>query len=95
MPQFEIGSSIAIPCKVNPGPFDDEVLVEFDTLDGTVSGFARTENIREMEGQSFIRGTVLEVSDGVITAMVEGSFFTTNGLANFTPDRIEPLALAA
>jgi hypothetical protein len=48
-----------------------------------------------MEGQHFIRGKVLDVSDGILTAMVQGSFFTTNGLANFTPDRVEPLALAA
>lgn len=95
MADFAIGSYIAIPCKVNPGPFDEEVLVEFDTLDGVVSGFARQANIKEMEGQHFIRGKVLEVRQGVVTAMVEGSFFTTNGLAKFTPDRIETLSLAA
>ena len=88
MAQISVGSDIGIPCKFTPGPFDEEVIVEFDTLDGMVSGFTRTTNVKETGGQQLIRGRVLEVNQNVITAMVEGSFFTTNGLANFQPDRV-------
>lgn len=95
MTNLTIGNYIGIPCKVNPGPFEDEVLVEFESLDGTVSGFSRRENIQEMEGQSFIRGKVREVRGDKVAVMVEGSFFTTNGLATVTSQGLEPLGIAA
>lgn len=95
MAYFEIGSNIAIPCKVSPGPFDDELLVEFDSLDGKVSGFTRNENISEKGGQQFIRGMVKDVTGDIVTVMVRGSFFTTNGLAKVPSGNLENLPLAA
>jgi transcriptional regulator of nitric oxide reductase len=95
MMKLERGSVIGLPCKVNPGPFDDELLVEFDTLDGKVSGFTNRSNIRENGGRQFIRATVKSVSGETVTVMVQGSFFTTNGLANVQSNSIESLPLAA
>lgn len=95
MPRIKKGEFVGIPCNVSPGPFEEELLVDFDTLDGQVTGFAKKENIQEIEGQQHIKGQVLSVHRDYVTVMVEGSFFTTNGLANVPSDKVENLPLAA
>ena len=83
MKDITVGMNIGVPCEVQEGPFDDEKMVQFDTVDGPVSGFAQSENIRESEGQYFIKGEVIELGHDTMTVLIEGSFFSTNGLANF------------
>lgn len=95
MATYKIGSTIGIRCKVIPGPFEEEMLVEFDSLEGKVSGFTNQENIRETGGQHFIRGRIESVNGDVLTVMVKGSFFTTNGLAHVPSNTVENLPLAA
>lgn len=95
MTNLKVGELIGIPCSVQDGPFEREVLVEFESLDGTISGFTSAINIQEQGGQHFIKGRILAIKGTVIQAMVEGSFFTTNGLANFSSDKAELMPLAA
>lgn len=95
MAKIEIGNYVGIPCSVSAGPFEDEVLVEFDTLDGKVSGFAQLEDITQMGGQRYIRGKILSIGRDSMSVMVNGSFFTTNGLAHVSQRSVESLPLAA
>jgi len=97
MNNFEIGSLIGIPCIVEDGPFEDELLVQFESMDGTVSGFANRGNVREERGQHFLKGAVHSITGNILTIWVEGSFFTTNGLAKFSSENAshEFVSLAA
>lgn len=95
MAKLQVGGYIAIPCKVNPGPFEDELQVEFSSIEGTVSGFTAQRNITHKGGRPFITGRVQAIEGDVVTVMVAGSFFTTNGLANFRSSTLEELPVAA
>jgi hypothetical protein len=87
MANFAPGQKIRILCEVQRGAFPTELLVTFDTAEGPISGFVRSENVERIEGhEGYIRGTVKEVEGDTITVMVEGSFFTTNGLAYLKSD---------
>ena len=89
--QLKAGDVVAIECEVKPGPFPGENLIEVETLDGPVSGFVVEEFLREKGGQWFVKGMVQEVHVDSIKVRIQGSFFTTNGIANITPR----LAMAA
>lgn len=95
MSKIEVGSYIGIPCSAQDGPFDKELIVEFESLDGTISGFADVENVREEGGQHFIKGQVRSIENKIVQIWVEGSFFSTNGLASFSSERAELMPLAA
>jgi len=82
MPGIKVGDVIGIQCRVQPGPFSEERLVSFDTIDGPVSGFVRETNLKQVDGQWRIRAVVQGIRDDVLEVRVKGSFFTTNGLAN-------------
>lgn len=82
MPGIRVGDVIGIECRVQPGPFSEERLVSFDTIDGPVSGFVREANLKQVEGKWLIRAIVQGIRDDVLEVRVKGSFFTTNGLAN-------------
>jgi hypothetical protein len=82
MPGIKVGDVIGVQCRVQPGPFSEERLVSFDTVDGPVSGFVREVNLKEVESQWFIRAVVQGIRDDILEVRVKGSFFTTNGLAN-------------
>ena len=87
MENLKKGDLIGIPCSVDDGPFDDELVVQFETLEGPVSGFARSSNVRKTkEGNWVLKGEVISFDEKTITVMVEGSFFSTNGLADFAAD---------
>lgn len=87
MPDFAPGQLIRIRCEVQKGAFPTEMMVTFDTVDGPISGFVRSENVEQIEGdEGYIRGVVKEVSGEILTVMVYGSFFTTNGLAYLKQD---------
>ena len=91
MRELKRGDQIAIKCEVKPGPFPGEHLIEVETLDGPVSGFVSEDFLRERAGSWFVKGAVQEVHTDYIKVRIEGSFFTTNGIANITPK----LAMAA
>ena len=91
MKHFTEGDIIGIRCSVKPGPFSDEKLVEFDTVEGVVSGFVSKAQLRERGGDWFLHAEVLTVQETTIEVWVDGSFFTTNGIASISQD----IALAA
>ncbi len=87
MATFVPGQSVRIRCEVQRGAFPTEWLVTFETVKGPVSGFVRSENVEQVEGQEgYVRATVKEVSSDTITVVVHGSFFTTTGLAYLKSD---------
>ena len=86
-----IGQKAWIRCKVQPGPFSEEPLVTVDSIDGPVTGFVSSEELKTDQGNQFVRGIVQGVAADHIEVWIRGSFFTTNGLANVPRD----LAMAA
>jgi hypothetical protein len=91
MPKVKVGQQIGIPCEVKPGPFTGERLISVEAVEGIVSGFVQESELKEKDGQWFVRGQVLEVKDDLIQVWIEGSFFTTNGLATIPQE----MAMAA
>lgn len=91
MQKVELGGLIGIPCKVSDGAFDGEVIVEFASLTGWIAGFARTANVRETEAGNLIEAEIVSVEDDHLVVNVDGSFFTSNGIASVQPD-LMPLA---
>lgn len=83
------GIQIGIPCDVSEGAFEGEILVEFETIDGRITGFANTEDVREIDGENFIKAEVVSVESDHLVVKVSGSFFTTNGLANVQPNQMQ------
>ena len=92
MKGLKVGRNIRVPCTVQPGPFSEERLVSFDTVDGPVTGFVREEDVKQLGGdQWFIKATVLSFDKDIVEVRVDGSFFTTNGIATIS----RGMALAA
>lgn len=91
MAEIAVGKKIRIPCKVQPGPFSEERVVTIDTIDGVISGFVREENLIQQKKQWYVRGVVRDIKKDAVLVWIQGSFFTTNGLANVP----RHLALAA
>ncbi|HMG77154.1 MAG TPA: hypothetical protein VK591_00620 [Xanthobacteraceae bacterium] len=77
-----VGQQVWIPCKVQPGPFSEEPLVTFESTDGPVTGFIDSDELKEIGGQTSVRGIVRSIERDYIKVWIKGSFFTTNGLAN-------------
>ena len=91
MPGIKVGDIIGVFCEVQPGPFSDERVLTIETVDGPISGFVRQENLRNTEKGWVVRAEVRNISNDTIEVRIDGSFFTTNGVAS-VPKR---LALAA
>ena len=82
MARYTPSQSVLIRCEIQAGPFPTECLVTFETVDGPVSGFVRRDDVRRLtDGEGYISAIVKEVSADTVTVVVEGSFFTSNGLA--------------
>lgn len=79
---MQVGDTIAVQCELRPGPFSDEFMITFDTIDGPVSGFVRRSELRQRESQWFVRAIIQNIRDDILEVRVKGSFFTTNGLAS-------------
>lgn len=79
---LEVGQQVWIPCKVQPGPFSDEPLVTIESIDGPVTGFVNSEELKETANRTTVRGIVRSIEKDYIEVWIRGSFFTTNGLAN-------------
>ena len=86
---LKVGQQVWIRCTVQPGPFSEERLVSVETVDGPVTGFVRTEELRSDD--HFVRVVVRDVAEEYVEVWIRGSFFTTNGLANVPRE----LAIAA
>lgn len=87
MATLERGQLIAIPCKVFPGAFNHEVMVIIDTLEREVSGFVRRDELVRVEDDiGYVKGRIVDVTTDTITVILKGSFFTTTGLAEFSPE---------
>lgn len=84
MKKLSEGMVIGIPCSVSPGPFSGELLINFDTIDSSVSGFVKESELKEVNGQWFVRATIQDAEEDRIDVRIRGSFFTTNGLATIS-----------
>lgn len=78
---INVGATIKIPCDVRPGPFSDERLISFETVDGIISGFVEEDALLFESGHFFVSGIVIDVQQDRIVVVVRGSFFQTNGIA--------------
>jgi len=79
---LEIGQHMWIRCKVQPGPFTEEPLVTVESIDGLLSGFVATDELKTVDRERYVRGIVRHVTRDHVEVWIKGSFFTTNGLAN-------------
>lgn len=85
MPGFQPGQRVRVKCSVQPGAFADERLVTIDTATGPISGFVSAEHIvDEREQEGYLSAVVSSVSKDMLTLWIDGSFFTTNGLADMS-----------
>jgi hypothetical protein len=92
MDQMKPGDEIGIRCEVTKGPFSGEHLISFETVDGPVSGFVRESELKTENKVWFVRAEVLRLlADDIVEVRVQGSFFTTNGIATIPRE----MALAA
>lgn len=87
MPKFTPGESILIRCEVQRGAFPHEMLVTFETADGPISGFVRSDSVKNIQDhEGFIPAIVKSVTADTVAVVVRGSFFTTTGLAYLKRD---------
>ena len=87
MSDIEQGTYIGIPCKVFQGAFPREAMVIIEAKGGEISGFvSRDELIQDDGDQGMLRALVVNVTDDAVSVSLRGSFFTTTGLADFSPD---------
>jgi hypothetical protein len=77
------GEKVLVATNVRAGAFPGERLVSVNTVGGgTVSGFARADSIVQQDNDSYLRAEVRNVAAGTLTVKLDGSFFTTTGLAD-------------
>lgn len=88
MANFKAGDKVQIQCEIGPGAFPTEFLVTFETTQGPISGFVKKGNIirDDKSGVGYITGEIVSVTPQIITVLVEGSFFTTTGIATLKRD---------
>jgi hypothetical protein len=86
-----VGQLVWIRCKVQPGPFSEEPLVTIESIDGPISGFVLSEELKTSAEGDSVRGVVRGVEAKFIEVWIKGSFFTTNGLTNVSRE----IAIAA
>lgn len=84
MPEFKQGDAVAVPASVHQGAFPEEYLVEVSTRSGPISGFVRERDFVEL--RKTIQGIVRESTPSSLSVKLSGSYFTTNGLAEFEAD---------
>lgn len=99
MASFKAGGEVGVRCYAKIGPFPDEYAVVVETVSGIISGFVKEENmLRITDDIGLIRAIVQDVKGDIVTVWIQGSFFTTNGLADFSQDwaseNLEPVPAA-
>jgi hypothetical protein len=80
---FVPGDFVGVPCETKPSPFPGEKMVGIITKKGPISGFVRDEDFVRIQGSDYIRGKVVAVRKDTIVVEIQGSYFTTTGLAEF------------
>jgi hypothetical protein len=86
MSSMKIGHVVGVQCTVQPGPFSEERLITFNTVHGPVSGFVSEEELKRTADNWFVRAVVEAVRGDILEVRVNGSFFTTNGLASVSKE---------
>ena len=86
---LSVGQPVWVQCKVQPGPFSEESLVTIQSIEGTVTGFVKSDELSN--DRPAVRGVVRRVEKNHVEVWIKGSFFTTNGLTNVPTE----LAMAA
>ena len=82
-----VGEKIGIRCKVQPGPFSDEPLITVESVEGPISGFVKSDELKEEPGgQASVQGVVRRIERESVEVWMRGSFFTTNGIAHVRPE---------
>ena len=66
-------------------------MVTVETVNGPVTGFVATDELKAKDGVELVRGIVRDLAKDHVEVWIRGSFFTTNGLANVRRE----LAMAA
>lgn len=84
MHSFRPGDKVAVPATLQPGAFPGERLVTVATRSGPVSGFVTVDSV--VDTDMTINGTVTTSSEDSLSVLLSGSYFTTNGLAEFSAD---------
>lgn len=84
MSEFRPGDVVAVPATIQPGAFPGEHLVTITTRSGLVSGFVRDRDI--VESNKTIQAVVRDSTAAGLVVQLAGSYFTTNGLAEFAAD---------
>lgn len=75
------GETLFIPVEVGSGAFLGECLISFETVDGPISGFISSDQVKDSSGTKVVPAKVLEIDSSGFTVRLHGSFFTTTGLA--------------
>lgn len=89
---IKAGDFVGIRCEVHPGPFEGEKIITVKTVDGAITGFVPSDELRQSIGQQWeVRGKVQEINGNIIKVLIYGNFFNTNGIANISRE----LAMAA
>lgn len=87
MAEINSGDVVMVDVETAPGAFSGENLISFDTLDGPVSGFIRSDRVRTEKGRTTIEALVLDVQEERVAVHLQGSFFTTTGLVHLAKRR--------
>ena len=84
------GADINIPCTAETGAFPDERLVSVESYNGTISGFVSDRDVHQSaNGSTYLIGTVRGLEDDKVYVFLQGSFFTTTGIASFSRRSVE------
>lgn len=80
---FSIGQEVRIPCRVQPGPFEEELQVSIKVEDEFLSGFVNKDSVVFIHEKAFLRATIIGVAADSVKVKMPGSFFTVaSGLAS-------------
>ena len=88
---FNAGDFVGVRCEVQPGPFDGEKVITVKTLDGVITGFVQSDDLRQSGRQWEVRGKIQDIEGDTIKVLIYGNFFTTNGIVKISRE----LAMAA
>lgn len=86
MKKVSKGDFLYIPVEVGGGAFLGECVISFETLEGPVSGFINKNEVINRGDINFIPAVVLDVESDRIQVRLQGSFFTTTGLAHISSE---------
>jgi hypothetical protein len=87
MSKFHRGEMVAFRCVVAPGAFPKEFLITANLDSKDISGFVREDQISsKTNGHAFLHGRVVDVTTDCLSLLVRGSFFSSNGFFDVSPN---------